>query len=70
MRANLAESAGRGPVMVPSQPRKNATGIAAMPGLFSGKNAKLTCQPVISDELAPETTGEKMMKPAAVISPP
>jgi hypothetical protein len=70
MRANLAESAGRRSVTVPSQPRKNATGMATIPGLFSGKNAKLTCRPVISDELSPETTGEKTIRPTAVISPP
>lgn len=56
--------------MVPSQARKNATGMATTPGLFSGKNAKFTCLSVISDELAPETTGEKMIRPTEVISPP
>ncbi len=62
--ANRAGSAGCRSVTEPSQPRKKASGIATIPGLSSGKNAKLICGSVISDGMAPgaapETTGEKM----------
>ena len=52
----------------PSQPRKNASGMETMPGLLSGKIAKLA--PGIMDVLAPETTGDSAIRMIAEPSPP
>jgi hypothetical protein len=61
----------------PSQPRKNDAGIEIRPGLFSGNQWKSTggwksdgLFPVASTIGAPDTTGEKMISPMQMISPP
>ena len=48
-----------------------------IPGLSSGKIAKLTCGSLITERLAPvagstrpEITGEKMIRPTELIRPP
>ncbi len=64
-------------VTLPSQPRKNASGIETMPGFSSGNQLKSTVVFVIIDRLAPvvgstlpDTTGEKMIRPIEEIRPP
>jgi hypothetical protein len=61
---------------VPSQPRKNDSGMDTRPGLFSGNQEKSTSWnsdvlfPVAGLIGPPETTGEKMIRTTQAISPP
>ena len=65
-------------VTVPSQPRKNASGIETMPGLSSGNQWKSIdgvrdhrqALPVAGSTGLPDTTGEKMISVTQLISPP
>src|SRR3954447_14032332 len=74
--ADLSSSGRSLDSFVPSQPRKNESGMDTRPGLFNGNQWKSTfwnsegLLPVASTTGAPETTGEKMISPTQVISPP
>src|SRR4051794_14243842 len=63
-------------IFVPSQPRKNDSGMDTSPGLLSGNQWKSTSwnsdglTPVTGLTGAPETTGEKMISTMQVMSPP